>query len=119
MSAGTLMEKKTSLTSSQVVYLTLSQAAKSIPSHKIDGHVHTASVTRWVLRGVLDGNGQRVFLQAVRSPGGWLTTNEWVSDFLEALAQGRTEKTETPPRTIGQRARAAEAASRELDRFGV
>jgi hypothetical protein len=111
MSAGTS-------TALEVVYLTLARTAKQFPSHKADGSVHPATVTRWIIKGVRNGHGQRVFLQAVRSPAGWLVRPEWIDQFLKACTAGRTDST-PPPRTPTQRQRDAERAEEKLKQMGL
>lgn len=55
--------------------------------------VHPATITRWILRGVLDPRtGTRIKLEAVRTPGKWLVPEGAVDRFLAAVTAARTGK---------------------------
>jgi hypothetical protein len=99
--------------------VTIARAARFFPSFKTEGATHVSTLTRWILRGLPDGKGGRVKLRAVRLPGGWATTQEWIERFLEALTDCRTEPAGAAPRTPNQRRKAAERAGRELDQLGL
>ena len=50
---------------------------------------HPNSVIRWIMQGALLSTGQKLRLQAVRSPGGWLIQKSWVDAFLADLTADR------------------------------
>src|SRR5262249_30422050 len=86
-------------------YLTPSQAARIIPN--AGRHPSPEAVIRWISKGAMSRNGSRIKLQAIRSPKGWLTTREWISDFLTALTKDKTGA--KPPHLTQERAEAARA----------
>jgi hypothetical protein len=108
-------------------YLDLKAASRLIPGR--DGKpTHTSTLTRWILRGSRLQTGERVRLRALRTPGGWKTTGDWLDGFLETLTTdriGEHQDTSQPAtssshrRTAAQRRAAAERAARELATMGV
>jgi hypothetical protein len=79
--------------------------------------IHTATVTRWCLRGVKLTNGQRVNLEHVRCGGKILTTRQAIIRFLTAQTQ-RPDEVDAP-RTATERNRAADKATKELASMGI
>lgn len=80
----------------------------------------TATVVRWITRGVPAATGGRVRLEAVKVGAVWCTSEEALTRFLERTnppAPG------TPPAPVGRTAaeteRAVAAARAELRRMGV
>ena len=68
-------------------------------------------------------DGSKVKLRAVRCPSGWRTTDDWVTEFLEALTTARTENRLTIGkagfiRTAAKRKRDHERARKELKASG-
>ena len=62
-------------------YLTLSQAAKTVP-----GRPHASSLWRWYAKGVKTPDGFRVKLRARRFGRNVYTTKEWLKEFGDELA---------------------------------
>jgi hypothetical protein len=96
--------------------LSLAQAAALFPSFRAGRPVHSATLTRWILRGVRGPNGSLVRLEAVRRPAGWLTSRESVQRFLVRLTPQLNP--EEVPAGRGCRSDSASAADRELVRDG-
>ena len=63
-------------------YITVSQAAKLSP-----GRPHTASVWRWMRRGVRTRSGGVVKLEHVRAGGKLYTTKAALQRFFQAVAE--------------------------------
>jgi hypothetical protein len=105
-----------------LIYLNLSQIARRFPPNKGDKPVHTATLTRWILKGTALSDGSRVKLRAVRFPAGWRTTDEWVDEFHEAITANRFEGTlvtsQNSIRTPAKRRRDHIRAKRELKASG-
>jgi hypothetical protein len=71
------------------IYLRPSQAAKCWPH---DGRPpHPAKIVRNIVRGVAlkSAPGRRRTLRAIRDSQGWLTTAEWIEEFIAALTADR------------------------------
>jgi hypothetical protein len=108
-----------------VEYITLHKAAKLVP-----GGTSANAIWRWCRKGVLARDGQRVRLQHVRIGGKLYTTELWLTQFGQLLADadasyfrmdtGPTRPQPAPhPRTDSQRQAAVERAERELQEMGV
>ena len=76
------MPDLTDITDEQLI--TLSQAAKLMPSRRRGKPVHTTTVWRWYRYGVCRG-GERVFLEAVELPSGVATSKEALTRFIRRL----------------------------------
>jgi hypothetical protein len=74
------------------IYLTAAMAGQETDKHP-------AVVIRWIQKGAPLKNGERLRLQAVRTPGQWLIKPEWLEAFLTALAADRqqTNDADTKP----------------------
>ncbi len=81
-------------------FLSVSAAARS-------QDVSPAAVTRWINNGAKLRDGSRCKLQAIRLPGGFRTTQQWVDEFIETLTRDRTGAS-MPSEVVGERARRAE-----------
>jgi hypothetical protein len=105
--------------------LSLAQAARLFPSHKRDLPLHPSTLTRWILKGVLCGTGERIRLEALRVGYKWITSIEAVERFL--ARQQIANPTAVPPqspnyRPAAWRRKASERAARaaaELEKLGV
>jgi hypothetical protein len=74
------------------IFISLGEAGAAYPS--ADGRgVGSHAVTRHITRGVRLKSGQRLQLQALRTPAGWVTTRAWLDEFLTALTLDRTGRT--------------------------
>jgi hypothetical protein len=83
-------------------YLSVSEAGRR-------QSVSPSAVTRWILTGAALRDGTRLKLKAIRLPGGFRTTQQWVDEFVEGLTRDRTGVEAPPP---GAEMRAAEATAR-------
>lgn len=105
-------------------YLTLGQAARISP-----GRPSANAVWRWCRKGLRSRGGRRIRLQHVRMGGRIFTTEAWVHEFGQRLAEADSEHfdiessqtqfiaAESP---LGPRRQAAiERAERELQAKGV
>jgi hypothetical protein len=73
----------------------------SVVAHPLQ--VHPSAVIRWMRNGTVLADGSRVYLKHIRLPGGFRTTQTWLDDFLQAVADGRAPKPNES--TMPQRAR--------------
>jgi hypothetical protein len=109
---------KTSILREQV--LRLADVGSHLPPGRKGKRLSLSAALRWVLQGVRLPDGQRLHLEAVRVGGKWVTSVE----ALERFAMAQTPKLDcpnhpAPPRTPGQRRRAAERAAKELEQLGI
>jgi hypothetical protein len=97
----------------------LSQLAQRVPRVRLGKPVSLSCVLRWVLDGakVQGQNGRRVKLEAVRLGGKWISTPGALRRFI--LAQTPGDQPPPTMRTAGQRTRATEKATRELEQAGI
>jgi hypothetical protein len=63
---------------------------------------HPSAPIRWITRGAVLSNGQRLKLQAVRTPGGWRIRRDWLDAFLAALTADRQGGTDTASEAAGR-----------------
>jgi hypothetical protein len=75
---------------------TTAQASRLIRSDAIQGHVHPATVIRWILDGIQAGD-RRVRLEAVRIGSRWLTSEEALRRFADRLTDGWASGTHYRP----------------------
>jgi hypothetical protein len=57
--------------------LTLSEVAKYCPRHRRGKKPHTSTLYRWATHG-----SQGILLEALKTPGGWVTTKEALRRFF-------------------------------------
>jgi hypothetical protein len=102
-------------------YLGLKQAARRFVSQRTGGPVHVSAVLRYMLKGVPTAAGGRIKLAAWRHPGGWVTTEPAIREFIDALTRDRLglEPAAPPVRTPLTRRREAEKADGELERLRI
>lgn len=67
---------------------TTAQAARLIRSDAGQGHVHPATVIRWILDGIQAGD-RRIRLEAVRVGSRWLTSDEALQRFADQITLSR------------------------------
>jgi len=83
-----------------------------------DEGVHAASVHRWIRRGVLGPNGDRIRLRASRIGGRWFVEDEdWAAFCASLNADPRASQSNV--QTPAARSRAALVAEAELSRLGI
>jgi hypothetical protein len=94
-----------------------------LPVRRGGGRLSLSTLWRWCLRGVRAKDGQRVKLRAVRAGEVLCTTEQWVRDFFQALTEHdpdlAADAGRAPPRTPGQRQRAADRAAEKLEQLGI
>lgn len=106
-------------------YITLTEATKLAP-----GRPSVNCIWRWARRGMLARNGERVHLEHVRIGGKLFTTEAWLSQFGQALAEADASyfKLDDKPtvlvssprgRSDKERQAAIEKAERELKEMGL
>jgi hypothetical protein len=93
--------------------LPLSLAAKRVPASRNGRKTHLSTLLRWILQGV-DG----IRLEGVRLGGRWVTSQEALQRFAEALTPDLTANPRTS-RSPGARERADDRARRQLDQIGI
>jgi hypothetical protein len=54
-------------------------------------HPHISNAIRWVTRGISTRGGQRVRLRALKTPGGWMCSTDWILEFFESLTRACIE----------------------------
>ncbi|WP_422931449.1 hypothetical protein [Singulisphaera sp. PoT] len=93
------------------------QARRSTTQLAQDEGVHAASVHRWIRRGVIGPDGERIRLRATRVGGRWYVGAEDWSAFGTAL----NAEPAKGPQVVSPsaRSRAAIAAAAELARLGI
>ncbi|VTU01424.1 unnamed protein product [Gemmataceae bacterium] len=83
-------------------------------------HVSPRSLSRWILKGSRTAGGERIYLEAVRTPAGWQSSEAALFRFLDSLTTAsRPEATQQPPRTPAARTRSSEAAEATLKDLGA
>ncbi|HZV05240.1 MAG TPA: hypothetical protein VE999_09180 [Gemmataceae bacterium] len=98
--------------------LSLSDAARRLPSARQGRPVHSSCVWRWITSGVRLANGAVVRLEAARLAGRYLTSTPALERFLARQTLGRASEP-ARLRTAVQRQRASERAQRELQKLGI
>lgn len=97
------------------VYRSLSDVRSRFPGARNNAVLHLATMIRWCTRGIRQPDGSRVRLRAIRVGSRWLTTSEWVDEFIAVLTTAHCPNQEVPVlRSPTQRNKASEAAAKEL-----
>jgi len=100
-------------------YRTLAEVARRIPPYREGRRTHVSTLTRWILRGVRGKDSRQIRLRAVRFPGRWLTTNEWLDEFLAAVTDDRScEEPATTTKPPARRLRDIDRVDAELNAAG-
>lgn len=101
--------------------ISLGQAAKKFPGSRGADRLHPATISRWIVRGVVAPDGRRVRLEALRVGHRWLTSSGALARFADALAHALAAGQDAPAaaRTPTQRQRASERAEEELRKLGA
>jgi hypothetical protein len=98
----------------------LFQGATKVPPFRRGRKTHPSTLWRWVNQGARSPSGERIFLEAVRLGGRWLTSVAALQRFAEALTP--TKSANIPanmPRPPVARQRASDRARQELERLGI
>src|SRR5690242_13021128 len=88
---------------------TLTRAAKRVPRSRRDRPVTLGCLLRWVTEGVVGPDGRRIYLEAARLAGKWVTTPGAIRRFVAAQTPNTDEEAPSP-RSPAQRRRASERA---------
>jgi hypothetical protein len=79
-----------------------------------------STIFRWIQRGLPDGCGGRIFLEAFRRGKIWLTSRAAVARFFERLPQSQGASAPTAPRTPSKRDRDSGRAQKALQEvYGI
>jgi Protein of unknown function (DUF1580) len=97
----------------------LAAAARRFPAYRGGGTINSTTVWRWIVEGVRLRDGSRLKLEGFRCGGRYLTSEEALARFLDRQNPDREVADAPPPRTPGQRRRAAERAGETLTRMGI
>jgi hypothetical protein len=99
--------------------LSLTQAARRLPSSRQGRPVHNSCIWRWIHDGVRLPSGEVVRLEAARLAGRWLTSGPALERFLARQTPVMDTAPTAAPRTPTQRRRASKRAERELERLHI
>lgn len=97
--------------------LPLKDLAKLAPVRRQGRPVNMATLWRWALRGAMGPAGQKIRLEAVRAPGGWISSAAALTRFFSALTPSLDSEPAT--RTPTRQKQASDRAARELSKMGV
>jgi hypothetical protein len=101
-------------------YRPLGQAIRRLGTGRGGRPIHVATATRWATEGVRLADGSRLRLKALRLPGRWVTTDEWVDEFTEALTADRIgQSAPAPPRPSAEWQRRQDRTEAELVAKGL
>ena len=99
-------------------FVGLAAAARLLPPNCQGRPLNPSTLTRWITKGVIGPNGQRVRLSGVRCGGRWLTSLAALERFSAALTPPAPEPL-TLVRAPAERTRASRLAEAELVRCGM
>jgi hypothetical protein len=103
-------------TQDPLVYRPLAQALRRLGPGRNGRPPHIATGIRWGTDGVPLSDGSRLYLKVRRLPGRWVTTDEWVDEFIDALTRDRVGQDAAPAvRPSTARRKAIESADREAE----
>jgi hypothetical protein len=97
---------------------TLTRAARRVPRTRQDKPVGLSCLVRWVTAGVRGPDGQRIFLEAARLAGKWITTPGAIRRFVQAQTPSTAPEESPVPRSPAKRRRSSERTARELEKLG-
>ena len=73
-----------------IAYLGLREATRHFVSNRTGKPVHVSAILRYGLKGAPSVRGEgRIRLALWRHPGGWVTTERAIQDFIQALTRDR------------------------------
>jgi hypothetical protein len=100
----------------------LTALTKRVPRYRRNRPATLGRLLRWVLHGVLDPDGNRIYLEAVRTPGGWVSTPGAMSRFFSALTPALANQPVAPApkaRSPQKRQAQSERAAKKLADMGI
>jgi hypothetical protein len=101
---------------------TFAEIARALPpSRRLGRPVHSSTISRWRCPGMRSRDGSRITLRCVRLPSGWMTSLEWVREFIDAVTADKAGDPAPAPaiRTTARRRREIDRAKRELTAAGI
>jgi hypothetical protein len=98
---------------------TLARLARLIQPVRQGRPTSQSCLFRWVMTGVRGPDGERVFLEAARLSGKWISTPGAIRRFVAAQTPRLEGEAAQESRTPNRRRRANEMAARELENMGV
>jgi hypothetical protein len=96
--------------------ITFAQAARRLPSLRLDAPVSPSTLFRWSQRGLLTPTGDRVKLETRRFGRTHITSVEALDRFFAAINGANNNA--PAPRSPAERNRASAAAAKKLDAIG-
>jgi hypothetical protein len=97
----------------------LTRAARRVHSARNGRPATLSRLYRWALHGVLGPDGNRVYLEAARLAGTWITTPGAIRRFVAAQTPRLDTEPAPTPRAPAARRRASERAAQALDEIGI
>lgn len=92
----------------------------TVPQVAHQQRANPSTIFRWVQKGLPDGKGNRVRLEAIRRGKAWYTSRSAVARFFARLPQSQNTSTAAPVRTPSQRERdSARAAKLLRDNYAI
>jgi hypothetical protein len=99
--------------------LSMAQAARRVSLGRDDKPTSPSTIFRWSRDGVRLPDGSRLYLEAVRLGGRWLTSGPALERFIARQTPPPEAASAPTPRTAQERDRAAQRAGRDLDQLGL
>lgn len=98
--------------------LSLTSAARMVPPGRRGRPVTLSCIFRWITKGVMAPDGQRVRLEASRLGGRWITSLEALQRFVDAQTpRFGSDATDTPRHK--RRGRKSDRVDHRLDSLGI
>jgi hypothetical protein len=97
----------------------LTRLARRVPSYRSGRPASLSRLLRWAMHGVRGPDGAKVALEAVRTPGGWISTPAALCRFFSRLTPRTDADPQPTPRSPSARSRAAERAGKQLEALGI
>jgi hypothetical protein len=97
----------------------LRRLARYAPSNEAGSGIHSATLHRWIMKGVKVPSGKRIRLEAARLGGKWVSTRAALRRFILAQNPDLPDGQPRPIRSAGKRRRASERAAEQLSKIGI
>ncbi len=102
---------------SNVRPLTLAEISNSLPGARGAKRLSPSTLTRWIISGLNNRDGNCIRLKATRCGARWLVYQSDLERFFAALNPVADQS--PTPRSPAERNRASQAAADELERLGA
>jgi hypothetical protein len=99
--------------------ISLTRVAAILPRGRGGARPNPATIWRWVVQGIKLPGGGRLYLEAVRMSGRWVTSKKALARFLDAQTPALGEGTLPAPRSPAARRAESERAEKELRKSGA